>query len=117
MEDATPKRKCGYRMDPELRKKISRMGGRAAHEKGRAHEFTSDEARAAGAKGGAAVSADRTHMSRIGKLGAKARAESIMAKKGAASNARAKMPETPTEGKQKEFEQVKNSWTEGSLVD
>ena len=58
-------------MDREKQREIARKGGRAAHEKGTAHEFTSDEARAAGRKGGERVSADRDHMSRIGRLGGK----------------------------------------------
>jgi hypothetical protein len=56
-------------MDREKQKEIARRGGRAAHEKGTAHEFTSDEARAAGRKGGVSVSQDREHMSRIGRAG------------------------------------------------
>lgn len=39
-------------MDPEERKKIASKGGRRAHEIGRAHEFTSEEARVAGRIGG-----------------------------------------------------------------
>ena len=58
-------------MDREKQKEIARKGGRAAHEKGTAHEFTPDEARAAGRKGGERVSANRDHMSRIGRLGGK----------------------------------------------
>ena len=58
-------------MDPEKQREIARKGGRAAHEKGTAHEFTTDEARAAGRKGGERVSANRDHMSRIGRLGGK----------------------------------------------
>jgi general stress protein YciG len=46
-------------MDPEKRRRISREGGRAVHEYGTGHEFTSDEARAAGQKGGRAVHAKR----------------------------------------------------------
>jgi len=42
-------------MDAELRSKISRLGGKAAHAKGTAHEFTSEQARAAGRKGGIAT--------------------------------------------------------------
>ena len=56
-------------MDREKQKEIARRGGRAAHEKGTAHEFTVDEARAAGRKGGESVSRDREHMSRIGRTG------------------------------------------------
>lgn len=36
-------------MDPELQRQIAAEGGRAAHQKGTAHEFTSEEARRAGA--------------------------------------------------------------------
>lgn len=39
-------------MSPEKQREIARKGGRAAHEKGTAHEWTSDEARTAGRKGG-----------------------------------------------------------------
>ena len=58
-------------MDREKQREIARRGGRAAHEKGTAHEFTRDEARAAGRKGGERVSSNRDHMSRIGRLGGK----------------------------------------------
>lgn len=58
-------------MDRERQREIARKGGRAAHQKGTAHEFTTDEARAAGRKGGERVSTDRAHMSRIGRLGGK----------------------------------------------
>jgi general stress protein YciG len=58
-------------MNTDKQREIARKGGRAAHEKGTAHEFTSDEARAAGRKGGERVSANRDHMSRIGRLGGK----------------------------------------------
>ena len=61
-------------MDAERQREIARKGGRAAHEKGTAHEFTPDEARAAGRKGGERVSADRHHMSRIGRMGGKSSA-------------------------------------------
>jgi general stress protein YciG len=39
-------------MDPEKQKEIASQGGKAAHERGTAHEFTSEEAREAGKKGG-----------------------------------------------------------------
>src|SRR5438309_4668205 len=58
-------------MDTQKQREIARKGGRAAHQKCTAHEFTSDEARAAGRKGGERVSSDRSHMSRIGRLGGK----------------------------------------------
>lgn len=39
-------------MSPEKQREIASKGGRAAHQKGTAHEWTSDEARSAGRKGG-----------------------------------------------------------------
>lgn len=39
-------------MSPEKQREIASKGGRAAHEKGTAHEWTTDEARSAGRKGG-----------------------------------------------------------------
>jgi general stress protein YciG len=39
-------------MSREKQREIASKGGRAAHEKGTAHEWTPDEARAAGRKGG-----------------------------------------------------------------
>jgi hypothetical protein len=60
-------------MDEEKQRQIASEGGRAAHEKGTAHEFTPEEAREAGKKGGEAVSRDREHMSEIGSEGGKAR--------------------------------------------
>src|SRR5947209_6720669 len=56
-------------MDEERQREIASEGGRAAHEKGTAHEFNSEEAREAGRKGGEAVSSDREHMSEIGRKG------------------------------------------------
>ena len=41
-------------MDPALVREIARRGARASHAKGTAHKFTTDEARAAGRKGGSA---------------------------------------------------------------
>lgn len=56
-------------MDSNRQKEIARMGGRASHEKGKAHQFTSEEARAAGRKGGEAISRNRQHMAEIGRRG------------------------------------------------
>jgi hypothetical protein len=39
-------------MSPEKQREIASKGGRAAHEKGTAHEWTPEEARNAGRKGG-----------------------------------------------------------------
>lgn len=56
MEDTTPtqEQQCRLRgfaaMSPEKKKEIAGMGGRAAHAAGRAHQFSSEEARAAGKK-------------------------------------------------------------------
>lgn len=60
-------------MDPSKQREIASKGGRAAHAKGTAHEFTSEEARVAGRKGGEAVSRDRAHMSQIGREGGHSR--------------------------------------------
>ncbi len=46
-------------MPADKQREIARKGGRAAHEKGTAHEWTPGEARVAGRKGG--------HMSRGGR--------------------------------------------------
>src|SRR4030088_606383 len=60
-------------MDASKQREIASKGGRAAHAKGTAHEFTTDEARVAGRKGGEAVSRDRQHMSTIGREGGHSR--------------------------------------------
>ena len=41
-------------MDPEKQRQIASMGGKAAHQKGTAHEWDSNEAKEAGRKGGQA---------------------------------------------------------------
>jgi general stress protein YciG len=47
--------KQGFRsMDPQRLREIASQGGIASHRSGKAHEFTSEEARAAGRKGGLA---------------------------------------------------------------
>jgi len=54
-------------MDPQRQREIASEGGRAAHEKGTAHEFTSEEAREAGRKGGQARSqSNRSNSNRSG---------------------------------------------------
>ena len=47
-------------MDAQKQREIASKGGKAAHAKGTAHEFTTDEARAAGRKGGQAAHAKGT---------------------------------------------------------
>jgi general stress protein YciG len=69
-------------MDKDLQKEIASKGGKAAHAKGRAHEFTSEEALLAGRMGGQKISQDREHMAAIGRRGGQARAR---ARKAAAS--------------------------------
>lgn len=65
-----PKNERGFAsMDPSKQREIASKGGRAAHEKGTAHEWTSEEAREAGRKGGEKVSQDRNHMAEIGRKG------------------------------------------------
>jgi uncharacterized protein len=60
-------------MDPAKQREIASKGGRAAHAKGTAHQFTSEEAREAGRKGGQAVSRNRAHMAAIGREGGQSR--------------------------------------------
>jgi len=60
-------------MDESRQRAIASEGGRAAHARGTAHEFTSEEAREAGRKGGEAVSQNREHMAEIGRRGGEAR--------------------------------------------
>jgi general stress protein YciG len=60
-------------MDVSRQREIASKGGRAAHQKGTAHEWTSDEARVAGRKGGEVVSRDRAHMAAIGREGGESR--------------------------------------------
>src|SRR5262245_53300693 len=59
-------------MPQEKQRAIAREGGRAAHERGTAHEFSPEEARQAGRKGGESVSGDRAHMAEIGRKGGEA---------------------------------------------
>ena len=56
-------------MDPAKQRQIASQGGRAAHEQGVAHEFSPEEAREAGRKGGESVSQNREHMAEIGRKG------------------------------------------------
>ncbi len=78
----TGKSKWGFAsMDPQRQREIASKGGRAAHAKGTAHEWSRDEARVAGRKGGVVVSRDRDHMAMIGREGGEARGRaSAMAK-------------------------------------
>lgn len=71
-------------MDRNQQREIASKGGQAAHQKGTAHEFDSEEARRAGQKGGEAVSRDREHMADIGRKGGESRQS---ANRAAAANA------------------------------
>jgi general stress protein YciG len=51
----TTKKRGFASMDAARQREIASKGGRAAHEKGTAHEFTPEEAREAGRKGGQAA--------------------------------------------------------------
>lgn len=54
-EDSVGKEDRGFAsMDRGKQREIASKGGKAAHHKGSAHEWTSEEARAAGRKGGMA---------------------------------------------------------------
>jgi uncharacterized protein len=68
--DRKPASQRGFAaMERDKQRAIASKGGRAAHEKGTAHEFTPDEARMAGKKGGEVVSQNRKHMAEIGRKG------------------------------------------------
>ena len=73
-------------MDPSRQRDIASKGGKAAHAKGTAHEWTADEARRAGRKGGEVVSRDRAHMEAIGRAGGEARGRARQAAAQQAAN-------------------------------
>ena len=85
-------------MDSAKQKEIASKGGRAAHAKGTAHEFTSDEARVAGRKGGEAVSRDRAHMSTIGREGGHSRGRARQTQPGDGREAQTDTEQTPSFG-------------------
>ena len=70
---AAPAKRGFAAMDRNQQREIASKGGQAAHQKGTAHEFDSEEARRAGQKGGEAVSRDREHMADIGRKGGESR--------------------------------------------
>lgn len=56
MMETREKSKRGFAaMTPERQRSVASMGGKAAHALGRAHQWTSAEATAAGKKGGKAM--------------------------------------------------------------
>ncbi len=64
-------------MDRTKQKEIASKGGKAAHQKGTAHEWTSDEAREAGRKGGLASHRKRRERLAAGEGGSESRSESM----------------------------------------
>lgn len=62
-------------LSEQRKREIAAMGGRASHERGTAHTFDTEQARAAGRKGGLAHS--REHMRELGRKGGKARGEKL----------------------------------------
>lgn len=76
--DEQSKSKRGFAgMTPEQRREIASRGGKSAHAQGKAHRFTSDEARVAGKIGGQKLVATlgREHMQSIGRNGGNSRAD------------------------------------------
>jgi hypothetical protein len=65
------KKRTGFQnMDKERQREIASRGGKASHaEGGRGHEFTPEEALAAGSRGGKSLARDRKHMAEIGRRG------------------------------------------------
>lgn len=86
-KSSTPAKRGFAAMDENQQREIASKGGQAAHQKGTAHEFDSEEARRAGQKGGEAVSRDREHMADIGRKGGESR-QSAARNKDAASAAK-----------------------------
>ena len=74
-------------MDEATQRAIASKGGQAAHQKGTAHEFDSEEARRAGQKGGEAVSRDREHMAEIGRKGGESRQSATREEAGKSTSA------------------------------
>lgn len=67
---APPGQARGFsKLSKEDQRAIASRGGRAAHERGTAHEWTPEEAKKAGREGGKKVSQDREHMRAIGRKG------------------------------------------------
>ena len=96
----TAQRKGGFAaMNREQQRAIASKGGRAAHRKGTAHQFSSEEARKAGYLGGKAVSANREHMATIGRKGGQRTSRAIEAQREGPTPERAEtqtgVPPTP----------------------
>lgn len=83
-------------MDPQKQRAIASRGGTAAHAVGHAHRFSTKEARAAGQKGGLAVSEDRAHMAALGRRSGEARRERLRAAADPETAAAAEKAPAPT---------------------
>jgi general stress protein YciG len=94
----TPAKRGFAAMDQNQQREIASKGGQAAHQKGTAHEFDSEEARRAGQKGGEAVSRNREHMADIGRKGGESRQSAHRAAAAAAANANAGNSSTAAKG-------------------
>src|SRR4051794_21584418 len=68
-------------MDSDRQRELAKRGGKAAHQLGRAHEFSEDEARQAGKKGGASLAKNRAHMAEIGRKGGLKRSQNAAARR------------------------------------
>ena len=74
-EEPPPRMQRGFaRMHPEELRELASKAGKASHESGRGHEFSAEEAREAGRKGGLETAAKRD-MSALARLGGIATAE------------------------------------------
>jgi len=65
-------------MDRTKQREIASKGGKAAHQKGTAHEWTSEEAREAGRKGGMASHRRKQEQSQTGDQDTKRESEQMM---------------------------------------
>lgn len=99
VQQSGPPAKRGFAaMDQNQQREIASKGGQAAHQKGTAHEFDSEEARRAGQKGGEAVSRNRAHMADIGRKGGESRQSAQRAAAAAAASAQKGNRQGETEG-------------------
>ena len=84
-------------MDRAKQRDIASKGGKAAHQKGTAHEWTSEEARDAGRKGGLASHKRRREQLMTGSAGAAAESGSMSDDRTEQFDAGGTEPSTPRE--------------------
>lgn len=107
MSEPTKKLRGLACVSPERRKAIARLGALALNASGQRHSFDTQEARAAGLRGGVAVSRDREHMARIGAAGRAVR----QARRIAARKATPPVEGDPATMKQcRQHERADNCW-------